>query len=474
MVATRFDVYEEAIAYSYLWALGVCGLLLRFYNRPTVYAFLLLCFLAGFSSLIRPTAMVYGFITFGLAVFVLIQLKMPFRLIPIGLALFSVFPLIQLLTNYLRFGEFFEFGYQRILDMIPVLGFMLKFNSPFAEESFFKAASEMFGSLFLVKELNGLDFFKEYMHGWQADSIRFREYYFPGFSLMLLGTALTGWVIGLVCKRFDFSVLKLSEKAKQTFLIIGVWSILSFLCLFLFYFKRPAFSSRYAIDFLPALALSTSIFILTGMNFIKRVLPGIWFKIVLGVLIIGWISGNVLYAQSIDSQRLGPYKPPSAITLVEVELIYPDKPERGPDLPTIYSGDSTKSNYNIPNNLRGWYCYPGQHSSLDSKFVGLVGPAVTLFFGPFECLQLQIEEWRSDIVYDIDAIRVKAGTQFLVREDVEEIDGKYTLTFCTSDPGSIDKEWNVVTLGLASTYQVSPKFIAPFRLLSVKVFQQKQ
>ncbi|MCJ7774653.1 MAG: hypothetical protein MUP22_16130, partial [Desulfobacterales bacterium] len=380
-------------------------------------------------------------------------------------------PILQLYTNYLRFGEFFEFGYHRILDMIPVLGFMLKFSYPFAKESIFNASSELFGSLFLVKNLTGLNFFQESIHWWQADSVRFREYYFPGFSPIILTTMLTGWVLAFSAKRFDIPVFKLTDKIKQSLFVMGFWSALSFVIMFVFYLKKPAFSSRYVIDFLPALVMGTSVLLIFLILAVKNIFPAILSNILVMVLISVWISGNVFYANEIEEQRPNSFRPPAAVNLEAIDSMLPKEPEFKPSLPTAYGSDITKSNYNIPSNLWGWYCYPDQYRQLDSRLVGLVGPTVTLFFGPFECVQLQIKKWRPDIEYDIDAIQVKVGTQLLVRESVDDSDEKQTITFCTQKSGSISKQWNLVTLGFAHTDQVGPKFIAPFKLLAVKTFQ---
>lgn len=473
MAVTRFDVYEEAVAYNCLWALGLGGLLLRLSDRPKVSLFLVLSFLAGFSPMIRPTGIFYGCITFGLAFFLLYKAKVRFQYILLGFGLFSVCPFLQLYINYLRFGEFFEFGYHRILDMIPVLGFMLKFSFPFAAESVLKASSELFGSLFLVKNLTGLNFFQNSIHSWQAGSLRFREYYFPGFSLIILGTMIIGWVLAFSAKRYDIPIFKLTEKTKRTLIVMSCWSILSFGILFLFYLKKPAFSSRYDIDFLPALVIGTSVFLLVGIIAVKNYLPALLSNILLVVLIIVWLSFNVLNANWIKEQRPNSYRPPAAVNLETMNSLRPKEVEFKPPLPTVYGSEFTKSNYNIPTNLWGWYCYPGQYPQLDSRLVGLVGPSVTLFFGPFECLQLQIKKWRPDIEYDINAIQVKVGTQYLVRDSVDESDGIQTLTFCTPKSGSINKQWNLVTLGFAHTDQVGPKFIAPFKLLMVKALLQK-
>jgi len=194
--------------------------------------------------------------------------------------------------------------------------------------------------------------------------------------------------------------------------------------------------------------------------------------IVLGVFIVVWISGNAIYAKWIDTNRLPSYKPTSAVDADTMNSLKPTEPIRKPALPTLYSADSTNSNYNIPANLWGWYCYPGQYK-LDERFVGMVGPTVTLFFGPLECIELRVKKWRPDLEYDMDDIQVKAGTQFLIRESIEESDGILTLTFCAKKPGTINKQWNLITLGFAPIDQLSPKYIAPIRLLSVKALQKK-
>lgn len=473
MTLIRFHAYEEAAVYNCIWAFGLIGLLIYLCYRTKISLFLIICFLAGFSPLIRPTGLFYGLCAVGLALYLMYRSKVPFNYLIIGLLLFGVCPFFQIYTNYLRFGEFFEFGYHRILDLIPALGFMLKFGYPFTDESFFSAVSELFGSLFLVKHLNGLDFFKESIHGWQANFFRFREYYFPGFSLILFLMMLIGWAVALTSRRIKVGAFQITEKTRQVFLIMGLWSIFGFIILFFFYLKKPAFSSRYAIDFLPALAVGTSVFLIFGMTVVKRLLTIQLSNILIGVFIVVWVSGNGVYASWVEKQRLPAYKPTAAIDLDTVDLMKPEAPTDMPDLPALYSFETTKNNYNIPINLWGWYCYPGQYGRLDPKYMGMVGSTVTLFLGPLDCIELRVKKWRPELEYDMDTIQVKVGTQLLVRKKIDESNGIHTLKFCPKKPGLINKKWNMVTIAFVPKAYISSKYIAKVRLLSVKALQAK-
>jgi len=450
MITTRFDVYEEAVAYNCIWALVLAGLLFRVYAKPKIYPFLILCFIAGFAPLIRLTGVLYGLLAVGLASYGIYTSQKRLGPVLMGLGLFLVFPVFQLFTNYVRFGEFFEFGYQRILDMIPVLGYMLKFDYPFTDVSVSGAAKEMFGSLFLIKELNGLDFFQESIHWWQADALRFREYYFSGFSPLLLVFMAAGVIGAFVCRRLDLKFLKPSVKTRQTLMIMGIWALIGFVVMFFFYLKRPAFSSRYALDFMPALVMGASAFVLLGIISARRLLPPLGVNMVLGILILGWMTGSFLYARSVDENRLIRYRPPAAVDLETMISMKPTEPDFKPPLPDMYGVGVTDSNYNIPANLWGWFCYPDQNPRMNSRLVGAAGPTVTLFFGPFECLEVKIKPWREDVDYDVDIIKIKAGTQFLERKNIEEAGGIQTLTFCSRTPGAINKQWNLVTLGLVA------------------------
>ena len=57
---TRFDVYEEVQAYTYLAGIGLFALTLWFVRRPTFAKYLLLAGCAGLAAFVRPTLSCYG------------------------------------------------------------------------------------------------------------------------------------------------------------------------------------------------------------------------------------------------------------------------------------------------------------------------------------------------------------------------------------------------------------------------------
>ncbi|GEM_PF-2071912 len=61
LLQTRSAVWEEAVAYEYLFGVLLVTLLVQFSRRPKVEMFLGLCALAGLGALIRPTLIFYGF-----------------------------------------------------------------------------------------------------------------------------------------------------------------------------------------------------------------------------------------------------------------------------------------------------------------------------------------------------------------------------------------------------------------------------
>ncbi len=63
LCSVRFAVYEEAVAYEYLFGTALLMGLLRLALRPSYKSWCWLAFLAGFGPLVRPPLLFYGFAT---------------------------------------------------------------------------------------------------------------------------------------------------------------------------------------------------------------------------------------------------------------------------------------------------------------------------------------------------------------------------------------------------------------------------
>lgn len=70
LLQTRGAVWEEAVAYEYLFAVLLLTLLLAFSQRPTARRWYWLCVLAGLGGLIRPPLVFYGLGTMAVALWI--------------------------------------------------------------------------------------------------------------------------------------------------------------------------------------------------------------------------------------------------------------------------------------------------------------------------------------------------------------------------------------------------------------------
>ena len=203
LLQTRGAVWEEAVAYEYLFGVLLLTLLLAFSQRPTARRWYWLCALAGLGGLIRPPLVFYGFSTMALALWIGIgdakpnqeaqegSIKSRRRVGFVALAgvlLFCFGGGLLWGTNRLRFGDGFEFGHQlNMQDMVGSL-YATKFDHPFEEEPWASAAAELFGALFLAGDNYNRS-------GWiKRIFLRGSRRWFVG------GSFIVGLMIGLICR----------------------------------------------------------------------------------------------------------------------------------------------------------------------------------------------------------------------------------------------------------------------------------
>jgi len=191
------------------------------------------------------------------------------------------------------------------------------------------------------------------------------------------------------------------------------------------------------------------------------------------VLTIAWIMGSYKQKGSSVVNRLSTYRPPRAVSLEEVISALPN-PDVGPPLPNEYLCGATKSNCSIPSNLVGWVHYL-RHPQLGPQLVCLAKRSITLFFGPFACIELKIQAMNQDVGCDVDSIQVRIGTQFLIRQAVEHSGRIQKVKFCTDNLGSIDNQYNLVTIGLTTKDEFKDSMVHKgFHLLAVKALSPQR
>lgn len=261
LLQSRMMVYEEALAYTFIFATLQYVLLckLKSLNSKKAIAFLLpiICFAAGFGPLVRPTLVFYGFATLLVGLYIG-RPHLSIKRLVFCLVIFLAPLAILAWTNRVRFGSSFEFGHFINLTTRSV-AYVTRLNDPFASASLRERIFEVFGSLFFVNQFNGCEYFKNSFFLGESDHLRWREFNFTtypvGILLLLIGYFVAGTTLLVkMLKSSDrFSILRMDELHTLTF----AWITMSFFGLTCLYCYAPVISSRYMYDFAAVLTVSS-------------------------------------------------------------------------------------------------------------------------------------------------------------------------------------------------------------------------
>lgn len=425
LLRTRFVAYEEVVAYGYLYALILFAGLLRVAAKTKTPGLLLLSVWAGIGVWIRPTLLFYGVVTVTLALGIGWRARMRPRTLACMLLLFCLPGALQAYTNFNRFGGWAEFGHKLNLDDIIDNNFALKFDYPFHREPLFSAVSDEVGTLFCVREMNGLDWYKRGGILGQSPTYRWREMYFTTYDCVYLGLLVASVLFWLRFKYFRGSRVKASnlEPAFQreghlvacSFSSLAVpWGALSFMCLFGFYLWSPSASSRYNVDFLAAIMIIISAFVWNLFEW--NLMPVKISAAVIGVATIFWLAFEITHSKIVKGFR---QYPPIEAVQVEAQTPMPEAVKFPPPLRHYRLGqfDLTRG---LPFNCTGW----------DLKN-GSVHSAVVLFASDPQCVILSISAppQKNITPEDIAPIQAKIGLEYLVREGVTINHDKAVLVF---------------------------------------------
>ncbi len=458
LVYTRFGEYEEAIAFGCLWALALLSLLQLFQARPTGKFFALISFLSGLAVFVRPTMLSYGAVTFGLACLEKMRReKGSWKSILGGLLLFAAGPALLLVLNYTRFGSPFEFGYSLNLSSILVNEFALRFDYPFRKEPLLTAARELFSELFLQPDFNKFKFFKQGFFFWQSPSLRFREFYFHTFDLIaFLCTALAVPAALLDWRQTRRNNPLPDFRAAGT---LAAWSAINFIILFGFYLRSPGVSSRYDLDFFPAISAGIIAFGISSSRLIcarageKAFLR---YSCVLAALIVLWYASYFLKSEAIPSeikQRVG-------LTTQETKLIMAERTmartRTFPEVPGSYEcPSSTDVSSDLAYHPLGW--------QVDNDCQ--VDAITAVFMEASPCVELRVH--RTQEGAEMDAIRVKSNITEMLKMDQREDGDQQVLLFCSD---SIEKERpypRLISIGWIAPENLG-RAVPQLKLLAVK------
>lgn len=437
MIRSSFQPYEEVIAYGYLWALMLFALLQIFIINRKGYLYLLICLLSGFSPCIRPTLLAYGGITFLIAFF-LAKDGTKFRWL--GLLAFIAGIISLLVTNHLRFGSPLEFGHSLTLSGLPFIDYILKFDNPVKLLSFTSAALELLSALFFV-DLHKLYVLDEGLL-WQSDVLRVRESNFKPYDSMALILLLLAWVIVAVTWiRGRKGIFSSDTERERITKWGGLWSLCSFIILFYFYSRFPFLTSRYLVDFGPAIVVGIIMLCLYVIDIARKKLPrkvSLPLVIILCVAFSGWGLFSVLNATIVPIYQDLPEIERTNVAPAEIarKKLAQMRRTEGPSLPAGYHCGDSETMYGIPYNNVGWKA---------ATDCGVFWVTTHLLENP-TCLAVHVEpvkfidERLND--YSDAEIKVKVGLTSLHRESEMKIGLGKIITYCSKEGKSniADKE----------------------------------
>jgi hypothetical protein len=265
LLKTNVDVYEEAVAYAYLWGILECALLINFLRSPNRKGWFVLMLLSGIGPLVRPTLIFYGISAWivGSGTYcsrLLLGGNLKLMLVSLlrskswffGSALFGFGLALLLATNWLRFGNLLEFGHKLNLQNIYGSLYATRFDNPIEHQPFYVGAKELTGALFFMRPVEASSFFSPNLFWGQAPVPRMRQMNFQVYDWSYIP-----WIF----VAFAFGSVSLARKKRtrlhvedSLWLQIVIWAFLSILFLFYFYSRTPALCARYLVDFGAAFA----------------------------------------------------------------------------------------------------------------------------------------------------------------------------------------------------------------------------
>ena len=417
LVKARFDVYEEVVAYGYLYSVALFAGFLRVARRPTIGGLLLLGLWAGFGVWIRPTLLFYDIVSVALAGIVAWRARVSAMGI---LPMFLIFGLAGALlgcSNIKRFGGFFAFGHSLNLESgLDLNTYSLKFGYPFQNERFLSAARDELGTLFFNRKLNGGDFYAPDAVWGQSPTLRWHEMYFTTFNFIYLGllvASLALWAWHLKRLRTSWAdTLATSPAVSREFaaarfdsafaLFAVPWFLISFALLFGFYLWCPSMASRYNVDFLPAVMVGISALVWNSceVGLLREKAQALEWAILTAVwLVVSIFAAKICRGYDHQSVNLAGIQQPT-LGLASKE---PPRELRHYEIGQPDPSDGLRFN------CGGW----------DSES-GAIEPAATFFCTAPQCVALSLfAPERTSITHDeLDAIQAKIGLEYLSRESL--------------------------------------------------------
>jgi hypothetical protein len=434
-----FNVYEEAVAYSYYYAIAMFALSLTFAQSPTLGRYVILSFLSGATGFIRPTILSYGIASTAWSFAAARAAGWKFRRAALGPAIFAIGVTALLASNIHRFGAPLEFGHKLTMSAGHLM-YLTRFEGPFSDEPLQSAAAELLGSLFFVKDLNGFRVFDPGVVAFQSPTLRWRHFYQTTFDVTTLMAALGLWGLA-AC-----SLRRPASKSATEIRGVAVWAAISSCLLALFYLRFSCMSSRYIVDFAPAFAAAIAGLLLASSH--RRGGP-IANAFLLGLVGVWWT-----YEVTAADQAF----PPTPV-MTQAEALHLTLPLAltEPAFPRSYQASEIQIDHlKIQGNCRGWQGPDGAAETLVALFVR--DPSI------FELEIEPLEPHEHDAAFH--EIRPRLGNIELSLQSIEPITSGKRLTYSLPDNPAIRTGVQFVCIALAPPEKVVKK--SAFKLKSVR------
>jgi hypothetical protein len=426
LLLSRFQIWEEAVAYEYLAVGYLLVAVVALAIRPSGPRFVVIWALAGFVPFVRPTALVYSIVA-ALLSLLLYERRTVNRAKALGAAIAIVFAGLFLLTNAIRFGAPLELGHSIHTNLYTLIDYTTTFENPFRQATLPSAAKDFFGSFVFTNIPAWKGFYATGLFAWQSPTFRWHEFYFRAYDASYLVLLLASWTIlaWLLWRRRSTGPF---EPVTRVVVALQLWSLLAFAGLFLFYLKFFGLSSRFLLDFAPAIVAA----LVGTMIFLLRLPRARRLGFGLALVVAGWFAAQ-LWLGSRPNTRIatGTAKVVSKQTMRET-LGRLDQPS---SIPARYVVSEDPRATNIPFNGTGW-----DHGSGDTA------PYAVFFIKDPQFVRLVFDTAVIRAKPAYEAVAVKVGLEYLPRIR-ETTDGRYlTLEFAAPKRPAYQKGIQMLSL----------------------------
>jgi hypothetical protein len=445
-----FNVYEEAAVYGYYCAIALIASTIIFARRPTLAGYLALSLFAGLAAFVRPTIGAYGLATLVVTGLITRQARWSWSKSLAGPALFGIGCALLYWSNLVRFGSGVEFGHQLTCTSLDLM-YRLRFRTAANDIDFWSAAKELLGYLFFAKRPDGSEFYLANLISWESPAPRWRNFYQTTFDWTYLAAILAIWFWVAWNRIAPQNQSRTCTNSELT--VTAAWAVLSVAALTTFYLQYVAMSSRYLVDFAPAIGASIFGGISACEVALARRRPAASLtRICALAILLGWWAYELGAGENMTS-------PSPPLTRDEALAQMPDGFPKVRIMPESYAADRSPAEVTgIPNNGAGWTHPNGEASEI-----------VVLYVEDPDELRLEVAPGEDANPTDEQyaAIRAKVGLEILTLNSVERTEHGRILTFSAPKREAYHHGIQVVYLAFLSPDEFLDG-VSPFRMLRVE------